>query len=247
MPSSASSVRSVPACSPRPAATGPTPRRRRTRLRPRRGGGHPRRPRAGVPGRPLDLPAAAPADRRCQPAGRRAAPPAGRAAPLAREPPSRCELEPIPVHSRDEIGQLAGAFNDIQRVTAEVADEQAVLLRKGISDIFVNLARRNQALLDRQIEFIDQLEANEADPDQLENLFRLDHLATRMRRNAESLLVLAGADPPRRRGRPVAAGRRGAGRHRRGGGLRPDQPAGARRRHASRPTWRSTSPTCWPS
>jgi signal transduction histidine kinase len=114
------------------------------------------------------------------------------------------ELVPIPVRSRDEIGQLAGAFNDIQSVTAEVADEQAVLLRKGIGDIFVNLARRNQTLLDRQIEFIDQLEANEADPDQLENLFRLDHLATRMRRNAESLLVLAGADPPRRRGRPVA-------------------------------------------
>jgi signal transduction histidine kinase len=112
-------------------------------------------------------------------------------------------LAPIPVHSRDEIGQLAKAFNDIQQVTTEVADEQTSLLRKGISDIFVNLARRNQALLDRQIEFIDQLESNEADPDQLDNLFRLDHLATRMRRNAESLLVLAGAEPPRRRGRSV--------------------------------------------
>ena len=90
-----------------------------------------------------------------------------------------------------------------------MAEEQAALLRKGIGDIFVNLARRNQTLLDRQIEFIDQLEANEEDPDQLDNLFKLDHLATRMRRNAESLLVLAGAEPPRRRGRPVAAGRRG--------------------------------------
>jgi anti-sigma regulatory factor (Ser/Thr protein kinase) len=85
-----------------------------------------------------------------------------------------------------------------------VAEEQSVLLRKGIGDIFINLARRNQTLLDRQIEFIDQLEANEEDPDQLDNLFKLDHLATRMRRNAESLLVLAGAEPPRRRGRPVA-------------------------------------------
>jgi signal transduction histidine kinase len=112
-------------------------------------------------------------------------------------------LAPIPIQSRDEIGQLAKAFNDIQQVTTDVADEQTSLLRKGISDIFVNLARRNQALLDRQIEFIDQLESNEADPDQLDNLFRLDHLATRMRRNAESLLVLAGAEPPRRRGRPV--------------------------------------------
>ena len=113
-------------------------------------------------------------------------------------------LTPIDIDSKDEIGQLADAFNSIQQVTIEVAEEQSVLLRKGIGDIFINLARRNQTLLDRQIEFIDQLEANEEDPDQLDNLFKLDHLATRMRRNAESLLVLAGAEPPRRRGRPVA-------------------------------------------
>jgi signal transduction histidine kinase len=113
-------------------------------------------------------------------------------------------LTPIDIDSKDEIGQLADAFNSIQQVTVEVAEEQAQLLRKGIGDIFVNLARRNQTLLDRQIEFIDQLESNEEDPDQLDNLFKLDHLATRMRRNAESLLVLAGAEPPRRRGRPVA-------------------------------------------
>src|SRR5690606_3884824 len=113
------------------------------------------------------------------------------------------ELTPIAVDSKDEIGELATAFNNIQDVTKSVATEQATLLRKGIGDIFVNLARRNQTLLDRQIEFIDQLEAREEDPDQLENLFKLDHLATRMRRNAESLLVLAGAEPPRRRGRPV--------------------------------------------
>jgi len=113
-------------------------------------------------------------------------------------------VEPIEVRSRDEIGQLAEAFNAIQNVTVEVAEQQAALLRKGIGDIFVNLARRNQSLLDRQIEFIDELEANEEDPEQLEHLFKLDHLATRMRRNAESLLVLAGAEPPRRRARPVA-------------------------------------------
>lgn len=116
----------------------------------------------------------------------------------------RMEVEPIEIRSTDEIGQLAVAFNKMQEVTADVAEEQSVLLRKGIGDIFVNLARRNQALLDRQIEFIDGLEANEEDPDQLEHLFKLDHLATRMRRNAESLLVLAGAEPPRRRARPVA-------------------------------------------
>ncbi len=113
-------------------------------------------------------------------------------------------LTPIDIKSKDEIGQLADAFNSIQHVTVEVAEEQGALLRKGIGDIFINLARRNQTLLDRQIEFIDQLEANEEDADQLDNLFKLDHLATRMRRNAESLLVLAGAEPPRRRGRPVA-------------------------------------------
>lgn len=118
--------------------------------------------------------------------------------------PLSATLTPIDINSKDEVGQLADAFNSIQQVTVEVAEEQAQLLRKGIGDIFINLARRNQTLLDRQIEFIDQLEANEEDPDQLDNLFKLDHLATRMRRNAESLLVLAGAEPPRRRGRPVA-------------------------------------------
>lgn len=112
-------------------------------------------------------------------------------------------LDAIDIDSHDEVGRLAEAFNAIQRVTIDVAEEQASLLRKGIGDIFINLARRNQNILDRQIEFIDMLEAKEEDPDQLDNLFKLDHLATRMRRNAESLLVLAGAEPPRRRGRPV--------------------------------------------
>jgi signal transduction histidine kinase len=112
-------------------------------------------------------------------------------------------LKPIEIDSGDEIGRLATAFNEVQRVAGTVANEQAQLLRKGIGEMFVNLARRNQALLDRQIEFIDELERGEEDPDQLENLYRLDHLATRMRRNAESLLVLAGAEPPRRRGRPA--------------------------------------------
>ena len=123
-----------------------------------------------------------------------------------RNPDDGAALAPlveIPVESKDEIGQLARALNSIQGTTRVVADEQAALLRKGIGDIFVNLARRNQTLLDRQIAFIDHLEAAEENPDQLQNLFRLDHLSTRMRRNAESLLVLAGAEPPRRRGRPV--------------------------------------------
>lgn len=113
-------------------------------------------------------------------------------------------LEPVEVLSSDEIGQMTEAFNAIQQMTVTVAEEQSALLRKGIGDIFVNLARRNQSLLDRQIEFIDELESKERDPDLLENLYRLDHLATRMRRNAESLLVLAGAEPARRRAKPVA-------------------------------------------
>ncbi|MFN8051334.1 MAG: hypothetical protein U0Q22_07865 [Acidimicrobiales bacterium] len=112
----------------------------------------------------------------------------------------------VDVDSADEFADVAGALNDLGRTMFEVAAEQHQSLRTGISEIFVNLARRNQALLDRQIQFIDLLEANEQDPDQLDHLFRLDHLATRMRRNAESLLVLAGAEAPRRRSRDVAIG-----------------------------------------
>jgi len=110
----------------------------------------------------------------------------------------------INLHSEDEFADLAKAFNAVEQTALDVAAEQVATLRKGISDLFVNLARRNQSLLDRQIEFIDRLEANEEDPDQLENLFKLDHLATRMRRNAESLLVLAGAEAPRRRTKEVS-------------------------------------------
>ena len=110
----------------------------------------------------------------------------------------------IDLHSQDEFADLAKAFNSVEQTALDVAAEQVATLRKGISDLFVNLARRNQSLLDRQIEFIDRLEANEEDPDQLENLFKLDHLATRMRRNAESLLVLAGAEAPRRRTKEVS-------------------------------------------
>jgi signal transduction histidine kinase len=110
----------------------------------------------------------------------------------------------IEVKSQDEFAELATAFGAVEQAAIDVAAEQSRTLRKGISDIFVNLARRNQSLLDRQIEFIDRLEANEEDPDQLENLFRLDHLATRMRRNAESLLVLAQAEGPRRRAKAVS-------------------------------------------
>jgi len=103
----------------------------------------------------------------------------------------------------DEIGELGEAFNAVQAAFVEVASDQAELLRKGISEIYVKLARRNQSLVERQIALLDRLEAIEKDPDILENLFRLDHLATRIRRNAESLLVLAGTEPARRWSAPV--------------------------------------------
>ena len=125
-----------------------------------------------------------------------------------RTPKASTEIEFTPIErtSSDEIGDVAEAFAEIQRVTAQVAAEQGALLRKGIGDLFVNLARRNQSLLDRQIAYLDELEASETDPEELEHLFKLDHLATRMRRNAESLLVLAGVETPRRWGRPVPVG-----------------------------------------
>src|SRR6266571_907593 len=112
------------------------------------------------------------------------------------------QVSPVPVNSKDEIGQVASAFNAVHQVAIRVATEQAAL-RKSIGDMFLNLARRSQSLLDRQLELIDRLERNEADPDALENLFKLDHLATRMRRNAEDLIVLSGAEPPRRWSQPV--------------------------------------------
>ena len=115
----------------------------------------------------------------------------------------RPSVDGMDVGGGRELTRLSQSVNSIQDMAVTVATEQASLLRKGIGDIFINLARRNQGLLDRQLEYIDELEAQEDDPDQLEHLFKLDHMATRMRRNAESLLVLAGAEPSRRRGNPV--------------------------------------------
>jgi signal transduction histidine kinase len=111
-------------------------------------------------------------------------------------------FEPVAVKTRDEVADVADALNMVQETALALAVEQAVL-RRNIADSFVNLGRRNQNLLGRQLDFITELEANETDPDALANLFRLDHLATRMRRNAESLLVLAGIEPPRQWAAPV--------------------------------------------
>jgi signal transduction histidine kinase len=111
-------------------------------------------------------------------------------------------MAPIEIHTRDEVADVAAALNTVQESALDLAVEQAVL-RRNIADSFVNLGRRNQNLLSRQLDFITELERNETDPDALASLFRLDHLATRMRRNAESLLVLAGIDPPRKWAAPV--------------------------------------------
>ncbi|WP_205614109.1 sensor histidine kinase [Streptomyces dangxiongensis] len=123
---------------------------------------------------------------------------------LSRTDPGRVDtrVAPIPITTKDEIGEVARAFDQVHREAVRLASEQA-LLRGNINAIFTNLSRRNQSLIEGQLTLITDLENNEADPDQLENLFRLDHLATRMRRNGENLLVLAGEEPGRRWDQPV--------------------------------------------
>jgi signal transduction histidine kinase len=111
-------------------------------------------------------------------------------------------IEPVPVGTREEIGQVARAFDEVHSQAVRLAGEQAQL-RANVNDIFVNLSRRTQGLVERQLKLIDRLESGEQDPKQLDNLFQLDHLATRMRRNSENLLVLAGTDATNRSGRPV--------------------------------------------
>ncbi|SES24311.1 Signal transduction histidine kinase [Streptomyces qinglanensis] len=111
-------------------------------------------------------------------------------------------VESVGVHSRDEIGKVAAAFDDVHREAVRLAGEQA-LLRGNVNAMFTNLSRRSQSLIQRQLSLISELESREADPDQLSSLFKLDHLATRMRRNGENLLVLAGEEPGRRWTRPV--------------------------------------------
>lgn len=112
------------------------------------------------------------------------------------------QIEPLSAVSHDEIGDVADTFNRVQDTALNLAVEQAVL-RRNIADSFVSLGQRNQDLLNRQLDLITQLERWETDHRALANLFTLDHLATRMRRNAECLMVLAGTAPPRRWAVPV--------------------------------------------
>jgi signal transduction histidine kinase len=111
-------------------------------------------------------------------------------------------VEPIGVYSTDEIGQVARAFDQVHREALRLAGEEA-RLRGSVSAMLVSLSRRSQSLLERLLRLIDTLELGEQDPERLASLFRMDHLATRMRRHSENLLVLAGHDPPRRSAAPV--------------------------------------------
>ena len=113
------------------------------------------------------------------------------------------DVEPIGVDSTDEIGQVARAFDQVHREALRLAANEAAL-RGNVNAMFVNLSRRSQSLVERQIQLIDDLELGEQDAERLASLFQMDHLATRMRRNSENLLVLAGHDVSRRWNQPVA-------------------------------------------
>jgi signal transduction histidine kinase len=113
------------------------------------------------------------------------------------------QLEPIGIDSTDEIGEVARAFDQVHSEAARLAGDEA-LLRANLNAMFVNLSRRSQTLIERQLGIIEALEQSEQDASRLSSLFRLDHLATRMRRNSENLLVLAGHEAPRKWTQPVS-------------------------------------------
>ena len=106
------------------------------------------------------------------------------------------EVAPFDVDSTDEIGDVARAFDQVHREAVRLASTEAAL-RSNVNAMFVNLSRRSQSLVERQIHLIDDMEQGEQDAERLGSLFQLDHLATRMRRNSENLLVLAGHETPR--------------------------------------------------
>ncbi|SDG56979.1 Signal transduction histidine kinase [Sinosporangium album] len=119
-----------------------------------------------------------------------------------RETEIAIEVPPIGVFSRDEVGEVARAFDEVHREAVRLAGDEA-RLRGNINAMFVNLSRRSQTLVERQLTLIERLEKGERDDKRLADLFKLDHLATRMRRNSENLLVLAGQEAARRWSQPV--------------------------------------------
>jgi signal transduction histidine kinase len=114
----------------------------------------------------------------------------------------RAEAPPGP-RAEDETGQVAEALGTVHRAALRAAVERAELA-SGISGVFVNLARRSQVLVHRQLSLLDSMERRSDDPNELSDLFRLDHLTTRMRRHAESLIILSGAAPGRAWRMPVS-------------------------------------------
>lgn len=115
--------------------------------------------------------------------------------------PAFNDIPPVAVGS-DEVGQVGHAFEAVQRTAIRAAVDEAIL-RRGISEVFLNIARRSQALLHRQLTLLDRMERRTTAPQELEDLFRLDHMATRMRRHAEALVILAGSAPGRGWRHPV--------------------------------------------
>ncbi|WP_248963045.1 sensor histidine kinase [Sphaerisporangium perillae] len=112
------------------------------------------------------------------------------------------EAPPIVGGNSLEVSDVANAFSSVQRTAVEAAVGQANL-RQGVSLVFLNLARRKQGLLHRQLTLLDAMQRRAREPDALEDLFQLDHLTTRMRRHAESLIILSGAAPGRAWRKPV--------------------------------------------
>ncbi len=121
----------------------------------------------------------------------------------AQDPSTSLEVEPIDVLSADEIGQVARAFDQVHSEAVRLASNEA-MLRNSFNAMFVNLSRRSQSLIERLVRMIDSLEQNEGDPERLSNLFAMDHLVTRMRRNSENLLLLAGHESARKWSEPVS-------------------------------------------
>ena len=121
----------------------------------------------------------------------------------AEDPSTSLEVAPIDVLSTDEIGQVARAFDQVHSEAVRLAGNEA-MLRNSFNAMFVNLSRRSQSLIERLVRMIDSLEQNEGDPERLSSLFAMDHLVTRMRRNSENLLLLAGHESARKWSDPVA-------------------------------------------
>ncbi len=113
-------------------------------------------------------------------------------------------LPQVHADSTDEIGSLAASFNTVLRTSVETSIAHAQRRSRTLTNILVNLGRRNQSLIDRQLELVDELESTQRDPEVLRGLFQLDHMITSLRRNAENLLVLASDSQARAWSAPVS-------------------------------------------